>query len=158
VENVVFLGQSHHVSGDILGFEIDRNNDVVLTVFGRQLQTSSTVGTRSPANFGSNQLPASSPRFRPRSVRRSCRAVRGSVHGAIVDAHQLAVLGFLHVELEAKAKFETRPEIRQRVLGGVAQQAPVSDDQGTAFGCVGVRTGCDKGEEQQEDSMRCGHG
>src|SRR5262249_4154546 len=85
-------------------------------------------------------------------------AAGGPVDGVVVDAHELAVLRHLDVELEAQAKLEAGPEIRQRVLGGVAQEAAVTDDQGTRFGRGGGLNGLDEGAEQQEGPTKCGHG
>jgi hypothetical protein len=45
-----------------------------------------------------------------------------------MDANQFAVFGSLHVELESEPKFEAGSEICQCVFGGVAEQAPVSND------------------------------
>jgi hypothetical protein len=159
VEDAAFLGQSHDVLGDVLGLEIDRNQDVVLSVLGHQLQD--FLHGRHPLPGEYRIEPAPGVEFSDLGQRHfgdPARTVRGSVHGVIVDAHQSAILRSLHVELEAETEFETRPEIRKRVLGGVAQQTSVSDGLGTAFSGDGVETGCGKVEKEWEDTMGCGHG
>lgn len=150
VQDFVPLCEPDDILSDVRCFQVDRNQDVVLPILGNEGQH--FVDGRDFLASEVRVEPASGIELSDpdqRQVFDLPRSVGGSINSVVVDADQVAVFRPGNIEFESESQFQTRSEVRQRVLGRVPQQATMGDNQWARLSGVEARCGETESENCQ---------